>query len=273
MRPPSTTTIRSASTIVESRCAITIAVRPRSASSNARWIASSDSESRCDVASSRITIAGFFSNEPRDREALLLAARHAVAALADDRVETVGQRLDEIEDARALECLAQIGFGRSGPREGEVGADRVVEEVRVLRHQPDRGVHRLEGEVAHVVAVDAAPSPARRRTTRGTSIAIVVLPAPEAPTSATVSPGSTTSETSRRVQSLGSSPPGVPGASSDSSETSRPGGWRNHTWSSSMRPVGLDEVDRAGPIGDRGGEVDHLEDALERDERGEHVDA
>ena len=101
----------------------------------------------------------------------------------------------------------------------------------------------------------------------------MVLPAPDGPTSATVSPGSIASETSRRIQSLGSSPPGVPGVSSDSSDTSRPGGWRNHTWSSSMRPFGLDEVDRAGPVGDRGREVEHLEHPLERHERGEHVDA
>ena len=63
IRPPSTTRMRSASTIVDSRCAMTIAVRPRNASSNARWIATSDSESRCEVASSRMTIFGFLSNK------------------------------------------------------------------------------------------------------------------------------------------------------------------------------------------------------------------
>ena len=35
----------------------------------------------------------------------------------------------------------------------------------------------------------------------------------------------------------------------------------------------LDEVDGAGPVGDERREVEHLEDALERHERGEHVDA
>ena len=108
---------------------------------------------------------------------------------------------------------------------------------------------------------------------RGTSIATVVLPAPEGPTSATVSPGATRSETSRRIHSLGSSPPGVPGVSSDGSETWLPGGCRNHTWSNSTRPCGLDEVDGAGLVGDRGGEVEHLEHPLERHERGEDVDA
>ena len=35
----------------------------------------------------------------------------------------------------------------------------------------------------------------------------------------------------------------------------------------------VDEVDRAGPVGDRGREVEHLEHPLERHERGEDVDA
>ena len=100
----------------------------------------------------------------------------------------------------------------------------------------------------------------------------MVLPAPDAPTSATVSPGSITSETSRRVQSLGSSPPGVPGRFQRLE--------RHLTARRVAEPhvveldaaLRFDEVDRAGPVGDRGGEVDHLEHPLERHERGQHVD-
>ena len=103
-------------------------------------------------------------------------------------------------------------------------------------------------------------------------MAIVVLPAPDAPTSATVSPGSIMSDTSRSVQSLGSSPPGVPGASSDSSDTSRPGGMAEPHVVELDAALRIDEVDRAGLVGDRGREVENLEDPLERDERGQHVD-
>mmetsp|Transcript_115170 Transcript_115170/g.326294 ORF Transcript_115170/g.326294 Transcript_115170/m.326294 type:complete len:107 (+) Transcript_115170:298-618(+) len=61
MRPPLTTTIMSASRIVESRCAITIVVRFCffMMSSSAAWTTRSDSLSRADVASSSSMIAGF----------------------------------------------------------------------------------------------------------------------------------------------------------------------------------------------------------------------
>ena len=39
-----------------------------------------------------------------------------------------------------------------------------------------------------------------------------------------------------------------------------------------MRPVRVDQVDGAGPLGEQRGEVEHLEDPLEADERGQHVD-
>ena len=52
-RPSSRTTILSASTTVESRCAMTIVVRPFMTVASACWTRSSDSLSRADVASSR----------------------------------------------------------------------------------------------------------------------------------------------------------------------------------------------------------------------------
>ena len=168
---------------------MTSAVRPASAASSARWIASSDSESRCDVASSRMTIAGVLQQHPGDRDALLLAARQPVAALADDRVVAVGQRRDEVVDARRPARLDELVVGGVGPGVAQVLADRVVEQVRVLHDEADRVAERLEREVADVVAVDPRPCPRRRRAMRGTSIAVVVLPAPDGPTSATSSPG------------------------------------------------------------------------------------
>src|SRR3954453_19288356 len=62
MRPPSSTTIRSASRIVVRRWAITSAVRPSNASSNAACTWASFSLSRWLVASSRMIITGFLSN-------------------------------------------------------------------------------------------------------------------------------------------------------------------------------------------------------------------
>ena len=57
-----------------------------------RCTATSDSESRCAVASSRITMLGRLEQQPGDRQPLLLAAGEPVAAVADDGVEPVGQR-------------------------------------------------------------------------------------------------------------------------------------------------------------------------------------
>lgn len=53
--------IWSASMIVESLCAMTIVVLPFIKTSSAFWTKASDTESRDDVASSRIKIGGFFS--------------------------------------------------------------------------------------------------------------------------------------------------------------------------------------------------------------------
>ena len=109
---------------------------------------------------------------------------------------------------------------------------------------------------------------------RGTSIAVVVLPAPDGPTSATSSPGSTVKldvaqdPVAGLVVEVGACLPRARRASDAAGA-----GWRNHTWSNSTRPVGVDEVDGAGPLGDERREVEHLEDPLERHERGQHVDA
>ena len=46
--------------------------------------------------------------QPGDGDALLLAAGEPVAAVADDGVEAVGQRLDERQDLRAAQRLAQL---------------------------------------------------------------------------------------------------------------------------------------------------------------------
>src|SRR5439155_6047208 len=74
---------------------------------------------------------------------------------------------------------------------------------------------------------------------RGTSIDIVVLPAPVGPTRATIFPGSMVSDTPRRIQSDGSSDSvPEPSVSRDASDTVDGAGYRNHTSSNSTRPSG-----------------------------------
>ncbi len=83
--------MRSASTTVDSRCAITIVVRPRSIASSVAWMSASVLLSSALVASSRIRIGGSLSRVRAIAHALLLAARKLEPALADARVEALGQ--------------------------------------------------------------------------------------------------------------------------------------------------------------------------------------
>ena len=90
-----------------------------------------------------------------DRQALPFTAGQSVAALADDRVEAVGERAHEVGQPGLLERGPQLGVG--GVRRGvaQVGPDRVVEQVPVLGDDADRVADRLERQVAHVDAGQA----------------------------------------------------------------------------------------------------------------------
>ena len=77
--------------MVERRWAITSDVRPASASASACWI--SELGLGVEVRGRLVEDhdRGVLQQQPGDGQPLLLAARHAVAALADDRVVAVGQ--------------------------------------------------------------------------------------------------------------------------------------------------------------------------------------
>ena len=100
-------------------------------------------------------------DRPRDRDALLLAAREAVAALADDRVVASGsvEISSWIWAARAASSISSSVA--SGFAKRRLSRTRRMEEVRLLRDDADRVRERLEGELADVDAVDRDP-PLRR---------------------------------------------------------------------------------------------------------------
>ena len=110
---------------------------------------------------------GRLEQQPGDGQALLLAARQAVAAVADDGVEAVGQRLDERHDLRRPQHLEDLVVARFGFGVEQVGADRVVKEVDVLGDHADRLAQRVEGRVAHVDAVDTHGAARAHRTDGG----------------------------------------------------------------------------------------------------------
>ena len=88
IRPCSRTTIRPARRMVESRWAITIAVRPASSRSSPCSITRSVRTSMFEVASSRIRIRGSGEQGARECDELPLAGREMGAALADLGVES-----------------------------------------------------------------------------------------------------------------------------------------------------------------------------------------
>src|SRR5690606_1872115 len=92
--------------------------------------------------------------EARDGEALALPAGQAIAALADDGVEPVREAPDEGVEAGAAQDVPQLLLGGLGPGEQEVLADRLVEQVAVLRDHAEGLADALEGQVAHVDAAE-----------------------------------------------------------------------------------------------------------------------
>ncbi len=90
----------------------------------------------------------------RHGQPLLLPTAEPVAAGADHRVETVGQRGDEVGDLGRGERRPQLALSRLRSRQQQVVAHRGVDEVALLRHDADDGRQHLGVEVAHVDAVD-----------------------------------------------------------------------------------------------------------------------
>ena len=89
-----------------------------------------------------------------DRDPLALAARQRVAALADDGVVALRQRVDELVGAGGASRRPDLLERRVGAPVGDVVADRGREQERLVEHDADLGAQAVEREVAHVVAVD-----------------------------------------------------------------------------------------------------------------------
>ena len=120
-----------------------------------------------DVASSRMRIRGSLSRTRAIATPLLLAARELVAALADDRVEALGQLRDPVVDRGGAGRGLELRVGRVGPGEQQVLADRRVEQVRLLGHEPDEPAERRQLDLADVDPVDRDRALRRRRTGAG----------------------------------------------------------------------------------------------------------
>ena len=215
---------------------------------------------------------GVLHQHPGDGEALALASRQAMAALADHGVVAVGQGHDHVVDLGGPAGLDQLHVRGLGAGEAQVLGDRVVEEVGVLRHHTDGGPQGVEGEVADVVAVDAEHAlgdvvEARdQRRERGLAR---TRRADEGDELTGLDRGADV------VEDLGAGAVVDRAARADLERPQRHLGARRVA----ERDVvdldaadRVDQVDGPGPVDERVLEVEHLEDPVERDERRHDVD-
>ena len=156
-----------------------------------------DAESRLPVGSSARMQRRLGDQRPRDRDALLLAARQ----LAGPVVGPVGQADLGERGEGPLPALGRVD-ARVDERQLDVAPRRQVrQQVELLEHEPDAAVAHL-GQLVLVEATRRR-APARRYvpgvgTSRQPMMCISVdLPEPDGPTIATNSPASIVSVTSR----------------------------------------------------------------------------
>ena len=144
MRPWSRTTIRPAWRIVDSRWAMTIAVRPASRRRSPASMRPSVCRSTFDVASSRTRIRGSAIERAGERDELALAGRELHAALADlaCRARPAGRSMNSHAPTARAARLDLLG-GRVRAAERDVVADRPAEQERLLRDDPHLRAQRL----------------------------------------------------------------------------------------------------------------------------------
>ena len=143
-RPSSTTAISSAARTVESRWAMTIAVRPveRLGQRRLHRDLGLGVEVRGGLVEDHHPRPG--QQQPGDRQPLPFAAREPVAALPHHRVQPVGQGVEQVAQPGPVQRVHQLGVGRLRRGVAQVGRDRVVEQVPVLGDDADRAAQRRE---------------------------------------------------------------------------------------------------------------------------------
>ena len=92
----------------------------------------------------------------RDGHALLLAARQLDAAVADLRLEAVGERAHEVERVRELRGALDVRAARARAAVGDVVGDGAAEEHGLLGDEADLRAQR--GDVGSDNSHDVSPS-------------------------------------------------------------------------------------------------------------------
>ena len=145
----------SACRTVDRRWATMRVVRFALARRRDRWMAASVSLSTALVASSSTRIGGVAVQRSGHGDALPLAAREPVAALADRAVDAVGEGVDEGEGLGGGEGVAHAGFGCVGcDAVGDVVEDGAVGEEGFLGDVADAAAQVGQVEVGDRDAVE-----------------------------------------------------------------------------------------------------------------------
>ena len=88
-------------------------------------------------------------------QTLLLTPRESVPPIAHHGVETVGKLVDQVHDLRVLARLHHLVRRSVRLRVPQVGADRVVEQVRLLAHDSDGRTQVVSGHVPDIHTTEA----------------------------------------------------------------------------------------------------------------------
>ena len=88
----------------------------------------------------------------RDDDPLPLSPGQLATALADPRVDAVGEPLDPVPDPRAAQRLRELMWSSAGTPQQHVVADRRREQVRLLAGDGDRPPDVLERVVAEIAS-------------------------------------------------------------------------------------------------------------------------
>jgi hypothetical protein len=153
-RPESSTTISSTCSRPSSRWVISRSDRPSVAADR----------SSVSAAAVGVKVGGrFVQHQHREvgeqsagqDEPLPLAGRHANPALADVRVQAIGQAVHPVQQPYLVQGMAQCHVVAIGPGQPQVLPDGGVEHVRVLRTESDHPADLVTAGGAYVVSAQA----------------------------------------------------------------------------------------------------------------------
>ncbi len=154
MSPCSITRMRSASRMVERRCAITNEVRPSRNAAMACWSSSSVRVSTDDVASSRISTEGRATNARAIVMSCFSPAETLAASSSSTGVVPLGEGVHELVDARGDGGLDDLFVGGALAPVADVVADGSGEQPRVLQDHAGAGAHVVTTEFGDVLPVE-----------------------------------------------------------------------------------------------------------------------